>query len=112
MRDIDEDESTKRIRQLNDAFRDNLTRGRVVLTSGVQAFGHTQEIIDAMKAFSDFNDGNDPYREHDFGAFEVRSEKFFFKIDYFDLTLKAGSQNPADDDKTMRVMTLMLASEY
>jgi hypothetical protein len=62
--------------------------------------------------FSDFPEGGEPYAEHDFGAFELSNERFFFKIEYFDRDLKNGSSNPADPSQTTRVLTIMLASEY
>ena len=59
-----------------------------------------------------FRTSNDPWGEHDFGAVEVRGEKVFFKIDYYTLDLNAGSENPANEGETHRVLTIMLASEY
>ena len=51
-------------------------------------------------------------KEHDFGAFEDEGDRFFWKIDYYDLTLTVGSADPADPAQTARVLTLMLADEY
>jgi hypothetical protein len=47
-----------------------------------------------------------------FGAFEAEGAKLFFKIDYYDKTLKLGSPNPADPSVTERVITIMLTDEY
>ena len=56
---------------------------------------------------------NDPYNEHDFGAFSQEGVgKIFWKIDYYDAAMKYGSEDPADPTKTTRVLTIMLASEY
>jgi len=55
---------------------------------------------------------NDPWGEHDFGAVEIDGEKAFWKIDCYDRTLTAGSENPANEALTHRVLTIMLASEY
>ncbi len=41
-----------------------------------------------------------------------RGEKVFFKIDYYDNKLELGSEDPADDSVTTRVMTVMFAHEY
>jgi hypothetical protein len=62
--------------------------------------------------FDAFNQDNDPHDEHDFGAFEVGAHRFFWKIDYYDLTLQFGSEDPSDSTKTRRVLTIMLAEEY
>jgi Protein of unknown function (DUF3768) len=106
--------STERIRELNDAFRSTFSGGRVMMTSGVD------ELPDCVKAdalvkvatFSQFTRGNDPYGEHDFGFFELVGRAFYWKIDYYDERCEFGSVEPADPEKTTRVLTLMLAAEY
>lgn len=65
-----------------------------------------------VRSFTAFTRDNDPHLEHDFGSFEVRGEKLFWKIDYYDLDLTYGSEAPEDPSKTKRVLTIMLASEY
>ncbi len=66
----------------------------------------------AVRSFSAFTSGNDPHREHDFGALIVRGERLFWKIDYYDVDLTYGSAAPEDPSVTQRVLTIMLASEY
>ncbi|MBL0001421.1 MAG: DUF3768 domain-containing protein [Sphingomonadales bacterium] len=66
----------------------------------------------AVRTFNDFTNGNDPYGEHDFGAFTMGGERLFFKLDYYDHSLQAHSPNAADAAVTHRVLTIMLASEY
>lgn len=103
------------IRRLNDEFRKHpLGRGTVLLTAGVRALGDAAavEAVTAVRDFSAFSEANDPHGEHDFGAFEVADERLFWKIDYYDLSLKAHSPDPADAAVTRRVLTIMLASEY
>lgn len=105
----------KRIRELNDRFRtDGQGKGSVMITQGVQVEGDDflMDVVEAVKAFSDFNDDNDPWGEHDFGAVEVAEQKIFFKFDYYTPDLTAGSENPANEGVTHRVLTIMLASEY
>ncbi|QNP78599.1 DUF3768 domain-containing protein [Agrobacterium tumefaciens] len=102
------------IREKNDAFRKSLSSGRVVLTPGVTNLNadHQRAVISGMKDFDDFSTDNDPYGEHDFGAVTVEDAVFFWKIDYYDLDLQFGSSDPADDDVTCRVLTIMRADEY
>jgi Protein of unknown function (DUF3768) len=63
-------------------------------------------------AFDDFNAYNDPHHDHDFGSFELESEKLFLKIDYYNLASRFGSEDPIDRNKTLRILTVMLAEEY
>ena len=65
-----------------------------------------------MSTLDEFDADNDPYSEHDFGSFELCNREFFWKIDYYDKELQFGSEDPADPEKTTRVLTLMLAQDY
>ena len=106
----------QRIRELNDQLRTTFFQrhGRVLITSGVDALDIQKKvrIIAKVKSFDDFESGNDPHREHDFGSFEIEGQTFFWKIDYYTPTLDGGSEDPADPDMTTRVLTIMLAEEY
>jgi hypothetical protein len=114
MNDLDNNSNTARIRALNDQVRRNFGRGRLVITNGVHALGAAKValLLQRVQTFNEFSEDNDPYGEHDFGAFEEGGQKFFWKIDYYDKNLEYGSDDPADPVKTCRVLTLMLASEY
>src|SRR6186997_1976341 len=105
---------TDRIRVLNDQLRKTLLGGTAVVTPGVAALGPevVQRITLVLAVFDDFSHANDPYEEHDFGAFEVDGHKLFFKIDYYDKRLTGGSPNPADPSVTERVITIMMAEQY
>lgn len=107
------------IRALNDAFRkgDRPELGRIMITAGAReaaAAWPLGEILlyEAVKNFNDFNKDNDPHKEHDFGSFDFAGERFFWKIDYYDKEMQGGSEAPADESKTTRVLTIMLANEY
>lgn len=105
----------RRIRELNDRFRcDGEGSGSVMITAGIQECGGEFAVaaVKAVRAFTAFDDDNDPWGEHDFGAIEIEGEKVFFKIDYYDPSLTKGSENPANEGCTHRVLTIMLASEY
>lgn len=102
------------IRILNDRFRQTLSGGRIVITAGVQALGPARLLVllRYLRTFSTFNEDNDPHGEHDFGAFAEGRDRFLWKIDYYDPSLECGSEDPADAEKTVRVLTLMLSEEY
>jgi len=108
--------SHERIRELNDAFRKSLdpTLGRAVLTQGVSALPSNVQAMAMRKVatFNAFDADNDPHGEHDFGSFELAGQMLFWKLDYYDPSLEFGSDDPADPNRTTRVLTLMLASEY
>lgn len=69
-------------------------------------------LVNAVRKFEAFDEGNDPWCEHDYGSFEDASEMQFWKIGYYNKTLEGGSKDPADPDKTCRVLTIALLSEY
>jgi len=102
------------ISRLNDLLRTQGIGGRVVATLGVQNLSHDTrgKVVEAIRVFDKFDDDDDPYKEHDFGSVEIEGDKFFFKIDYYDPSLKFGSEDPSDPEKTTRVMTIMRADEY
>ena len=104
-----------RVRELNDLFRrEGRGTGSVVVTVGVKDRGvdFLRDAIEAVRDFEAFSDDNDPWGEHDFGAVDVESQKVFWKIDYYDPTMTFGSENPANEASTHRVLTIMLAEEY
>jgi len=88
--------------------------GRLAQTSGIRALSLQDQsrLREMVETFDDFTPGNDPYGAHDFGAFEYNGRRVFWKIDYYDMTLTQGSEDPADPRQTARVLTIMLATEY
>jgi uncharacterized protein DUF3768 len=106
--------NTERIRYLNDQFRRTFTGGRVVVSAGVAALPNNVKAnaLAKVREFDGFNSDNDPHGEHDFAGFELNGEKFFWKIDYYDECLDGGSEDPADPQSTIRVLTIILEHEY
>lgn len=102
------------IARLNDELRRTFTGGKIMMTAGINALPDKvkAKVLSAVRSFNEFTEDNDPHKEHDFGSFDVDGEKCFWKIDYYDLTMEGGSDNPADPAVTTRVLTIMLASEY
>ena len=98
----------------NDVLRRDRLGGHVVMTAAVAALppDTLAAAILALRRFDGFAPDNDPYGEHDFGAFEHAGERFFFKIDtYADATLTFGAEDPLASG-VVRVLTLMLANDY
>jgi Protein of unknown function (DUF3768) len=106
--------NSERIRELNDSFRQSFVGGRVVVTEGVDALSTNvkAEVLLQVRHYDRFDRDNDPHGEHDFGNFEIEGERFFFKLDYYNLEMDGGSEDPADPAKTTRVLTVMKAEEH
>ena len=107
-----DDRTTTTIRTLNDLARTTFLGCRVIITAVVRELGNLDAILTKVRTFDAFSEDNDPYGEHDFGSFEHAGQTLFWKIDYYDRTLTAGSDDPADPQVTTRVLTILLASEY
>jgi uncharacterized protein DUF3768 len=118
------EQEANRIAALNDRFRSRCglafgddVPGGFVFTQGINSLPpETQvSIWAAVRDFTDFSEGNDPYAERDFGAFTLDGvpEKIFWKIDYYaDASCSGGAEDPADPARSFRILTIMLASEY
>ena len=92
----DEEKNTKAIAALNDRFRKRIGipffgvppfAGTFVCTAGIAALPPEAQITIwfAVRDFDDFDEGNDPSGERDFGTIILPGvqEKIFWKIDYF-----------------------------
>jgi hypothetical protein len=103
-----------RIRELNDDTRRLLTDGSVYVTRGITALPVEDQalIFSRVCSFDEFTPDNDPYGEHDFGAFDHNGIRIFWKIDCYDIDDRYGSPDPADPSVTHRVLTILLADEY
>jgi hypothetical protein len=114
------DTTTRKIAELNDLCRTAMgVAGKLFQTAGIDALSLADQsaIREKVETFNTFTPDNDPHGEHDFGAFEHQGHKIFWKIDYYDRTTfgtgrDMGSEDPSDPRQTVRVLTIMLASEY
>jgi Protein of unknown function (DUF3768) len=88
--------------------------GRLVQTTGINALPLVDQsaIREKVETFNAFTPDNDPHGERDFGAFTHHGEKIFWKIDYYAPDMQRGSEDASDPKQTVRVLTIMLASEY
>ena len=118
----------QRIQAKNDAFRKVVMfapqpDGKAVMTRGVAGLGSMvcAWIYKQIAEFDDFNEGNDPYGEHDFGSVSVavsnlmaagepEVHKVYWKIDYYeDADMEFGTEDKLD---CYRVLVIMLSEEY
>ncbi len=101
-----------RIRELNDNARRLLIGARVYVTRGIAALPVDDQalIFSRVCSFNQFTPENDPYGEHDFGAFDHNGVHIFWKIDclYEESEVKGADGQPA----ITRVLTIMLADEW
>ena len=69
-----------------------------MLTSGVNALADDVKatVLTAVRTFHDFDEGNDPQREHDFLSVNVCGHEIFAKIDYYDSGMRFGADDPSD----------------
>lgn len=109
--------NTNKIAELNDKLRQNIFnpgKDKVILTQGVSnlPFDEQLRILIKVKDFNDFTPDNNPWGENDFGKLEHNNTDYFWKIDYYNRDMDAGSENPADENKTCRILTIMKANEY
>ena len=112
------------IAHLNDGLREHLTapgNNRVVMTRGIadligdvslfRNFRKRAELLRAVRDFDAFDEAIDPYGEHDLGRFLFEGTDCYWKIDYYNHDLTAGSEDPADPCLTTRVLTIMRVDE-
>ena len=106
--------NTNEIALQNDNFRKHLSQGTLVLTQGIRS--NTKEdleaIITKVRTFDTFDENNDPCGERDFGAFDYKGKKIFWKIDYYDQEFLYLSPDASNPRVTNRVLTIMYAEEY
>lgn len=106
------------IAQLNDDFRRSVLRslqpnGKVIMTQGVAELAQITRlfVIAEVIAYKQWDTGNDPYGEHDFGVVQISGvPKIYWKIDYYaDASMEDGTE---DKINCYRVLVIMLADEY
>ena len=111
---VDAKSKVETIRNLNDRFRQSFMGGKVIRSHSFAELPIVMqlEIMLAIRQFADFNEVNDPHGEHDFVSVDIDGEKYFAKMDYYAPDMEHGSEDPSDPAKTVRVLTIMLCSDY
>jgi len=108
----------EKIAQLNDKFRKSIfdqPDGRVLVTRSLRdAFNDDAivQILTKVKNFDQFDSGNNPYGTKDFGSFNHDDERILWKFDYYDQDTEYGSPDPANQEITNRVLTVMLSCDW
>ena len=115
----------ERIAAQNDVFRehvclckhnDQIVPGRLVIARSIVEAedGFLLEAVKATGEYDIFESENDPRGWHDFGAVDIRGEKIFWKIDLYeaDSDFRYGAEAPDNPATTMRVLTIMMASDW
>jgi len=102
------------IARLNDQLRKTRSGGALIITQALESVsGFDLEVLaSALADYDQFGPDNDPHGERDFGSLSLWGSNLLWKIDYYDLSLLGGSDDPADPEKTRRVLTVMLASDW
>ena len=85
-----------------------ITRGASVFVNGM----NRMQFLNNVALYRNFTEDNNPYGERDFGNFMYQKEKIFWKIDYKDNAMMYHSPDASDPSQTIRVLTIMKASEW
>jgi hypothetical protein len=111
---------SSRIAELNDRCRQGLdSEARIVVTAAcLAALAGAGGLDDELRAQAELLAAVRLYRftpedgaDHRRGEVVVRGRIIRFVIDYYDRSLEWGSEDPADPDVTMRVMTILLPED-
>ncbi|MCP8892889.1 DUF3768 domain-containing protein [Sphingomonas faeni] len=113
-----------KIAQLNDWLREHITapgNNRVVMTIGIaeligdvslfRGWRNRAQILREVRDFDAFDNAINPHGERDMGKFEFAGVPCYWNIDYYNLDLTAGSEDPSDPFQTVRVLTIMRTDE-
>ena len=114
-------ETSRRISRLNDLFRASIVKpnseqklGQVFCTANIMSLPKEEvnTIVERVSTYSDFDESNDPYGEHDFGSFSFRSDKVYWKIDYKNPNLEYQPEYTPDPKDPNRILTILFSYEW
>lgn len=110
-----------RIAALNDHARHGLERtAKLVITHTClatiagdgSAVAELAAQVRILRALREWTPPEGDRSERDLGYVQVDGHKIMFKVDYYAPDLQWGSEDPADPEQTIRVITVMLPSDY
>lgn len=104
----------EQIARLNDKLRKTGQGGSIYFTRSIVESTSISPaaIMQTLASYDGFDADNDPHGERDFGDIEVGGISLLWTIAYYAPGLEFGSDNPADPAKCVRVLTVMLPSDY
>ncbi|MDJ0555775.1 MAG: DUF3768 domain-containing protein [Microcoleaceae cyanobacterium MO_207.B10] len=103
------------ITKLNDRFRNgdrslgDYKMSRQVLLLPIKK---QKQLFKQIQEFDDFTPENDPRGEHDIGKVTMDGVEYIWKIDYLDTSMIMLSDEPADINKTTRILLVIRGDEY
>jgi hypothetical protein len=102
------------IADMNDAFRQSLIGGQIVLTAGIRALPRKMQaaIIEQLRSFEEFDADNDPFGYHNSGRFEHCGRTILWHIDLDGRGYYLNQPNPVNPAGHNFVLTIFLAEEY
>lgn len=105
---------SREIAALNDLARKTFQGCNVMLTQEIMVLPEDEkaELIEQVRAYNCFTPQTDPYGEHDFGSLEFRGQRVFWKFTYYDKASMHRTPDASDAERTLRVLTIMMAEEY
>ncbi|MCJ8271291.1 MAG: DUF3768 domain-containing protein [Psychrosphaera sp.] len=105
--------ATETIATLNDQLRRHGIGGKVMITRSIAYLPESRraELIQAVREFDDFGNGNDPHGEHKHGDLIIDGQHIRWKIDYYDENLEFGAEVPCDESATSRVLTITVVAD-
>lgn len=111
--DIETPDKLARIRELNDTLRATFHGGEIAFTHSFTELPSMVKaaILQLVAEFKDFNEENDPRGIRDFGSFDYCNREFWWKIDFFTLEPSDDPLDLSDPKKTLRILTVGLASD-
>src|SRR3546814_4483920 len=76
------------------------------------AAARQMELMSVVASYANFSEDNNPHGERDFGPFDWRGTRCYWKIDYYDRQTDSGSPDPSDPGVTCRVLTILRSEEH